>query len=36
MTPSINFFEDPVTWLVPAVAASFVLSRADDDAILES
>ncbi len=31
-----GFFEDPVTWLVLAVAASFVLSRADDDAILES
>ena len=31
-----GFFEDPVTWLVPAIAASFVLSRADDDAILES
>lgn len=30
-----GFFEDPVTWLVLAVAASFVLSRADDDAILE-
>ncbi|HMI99812.1 MAG TPA: O-antigen ligase family protein [Gaiellaceae bacterium] len=31
-----GFFEDPVTWLVLAVAASVVLSRADDDAILES
>lgn len=30
-----GFFEDPVTWLVLAVASSFVLSRADDDAILE-
>jgi O-antigen ligase len=30
-----GFFEDPVTWLVLAVAASFVLSRADDAAILE-
>ncbi|MEK6274755.1 MAG: O-antigen ligase family protein [Actinomycetota bacterium] len=30
-----GFFEDPVTWLVLAVAAGFVLSRADDDAILE-
>ena len=30
-----GFFEDPVTWLVLAVAASFVLSRADGDAILE-
>ena len=31
-----GFFEDPVTWLVLAVAASFVLSRTDGDAILES
>jgi putative inorganic carbon (HCO3(-)) transporter len=31
-----GFFEDPVTWLVLAVAASFVLSRADDNAILDS
>ena len=31
-----GFFEDPVTWLVLAVAASFVLSRADDDGILEA
>lgn len=30
-----GFLEDPVTWLVLAVASSFVLSRADDDAILE-
>ena len=30
-----GFFEDPVTWLAVAVAASFVLSRADGDAILE-
>ena len=31
-----GFLEDPVTWFVLAVAASFVLSRADDDAVLES
>jgi putative inorganic carbon (HCO3(-)) transporter len=31
-----GFLEDPVTWLAVAVAAGFVLSRADDDAILES
>ncbi len=31
-----GFLEDPVTWFVLAVAASFVLSRADDEAILES
>lgn len=31
-----GFLEDPVTWLVLAVASSFVLSRADDNAILES
>ena len=30
-----GFLEDPVTWLVLAVASSFVLSRADDDAILK-
>ena len=30
-----GFFEDPVTWLAIAVAASFALSRADPDAILE-
>jgi hypothetical protein len=30
-----GFFEDPVTWLAIAVAASFLLSRADDAAILE-
>jgi hypothetical protein len=30
-----GFLEDPVTWLVLAVASSFVLSRADEDAILE-
>ena len=29
-----GFFEDPVTWLVIAVAAGFVLSRADNEAIL--
>jgi O-Antigen ligase len=29
-----GFFEDPVTWLVVAVAAGFVLSRADNTAIL--
>lgn len=29
-----GFFEDPVTWLAIAVAASFLLSRADDPAIL--
>jgi hypothetical protein len=31
-----GFFEDPVTWLAVAVAASFMLWRADDDAILEA
>ena len=31
-----GFFEDPVTWLAIAVAASFLLSRADDTAILDS
>jgi hypothetical protein len=31
-----GFFEDPVTWLAIAVAASFLLSRADDAAILGS
>ena len=31
-----GFFEDPVTWLVIAVAASFLLSRADSEAILEA
>ena len=31
-----GFFEDPVTWLAIAVAASFLLSRADDEAILGS
>ncbi len=31
-----GFFEDPVTWLAIAVAASFLLSRADDAAILDS
>jgi O-antigen ligase len=31
-----GFLEDPITWFVLAVAASFVLSRADDDAVLES
>ena len=31
-----GFFEDPVTWLAIAVAASFLLSRADDPAILEA
>ena len=31
-----GFFEDPVTWLAIAVAASFLLSRADDPAILDS
>jgi O-antigen ligase len=30
-----GFFEDPVTWLTIAVAASFLLWRADDEAILE-
>ncbi len=30
-----GFLEDPITWLVLGVASSFVLSRADDDAILE-
>ena len=29
-----GFFEDPVTWLAIAVAAAFVLSRADSEAIL--
>lgn len=29
-----GFFEDPVTWLAIAVAAAYVLSRADDEAIL--
>jgi hypothetical protein len=29
-----GFFEDPVTWLAIAVAASFLLSGADDEAIL--
>ena len=29
-----GFFEDPITWLAIAVAASFLLSRADDPAIL--
>jgi hypothetical protein len=29
-----GFFEDPVTWLTIAVAASFLLWRADDEAIL--
>jgi O-antigen ligase len=29
-----GFFEDPVTWLAVAVAASYMLSRADDEAIL--
>ncbi len=31
-----GFFEDPVTWLTIAVAASFLLWRADDEAILDS
>jgi O-Antigen ligase len=31
-----GFFEDPVTWLAIAVAVSFLLSRADDPAILGS
>jgi hypothetical protein len=31
-----GFFEDPVTWLAVAVAASFMLWRADHDAILEA
>jgi hypothetical protein len=31
-----GFFEDPITWLAIAVAASFLLSRADDEAILGS
>jgi hypothetical protein len=30
-----GFFEDPITWLAIAVAASFLLSRADDGAILD-
>jgi hypothetical protein len=30
-----GFFEDPVTWLAIAVAASFLLSRADDTTILD-
>jgi O-antigen ligase/polysaccharide polymerase Wzy-like membrane protein len=29
-----GFFEDPVTWLAIAVAAAYVLSRADSEAIL--
>ena len=29
-----GFFEDPVTWVVLAVASSFVLARAGPDAIL--
>jgi hypothetical protein len=29
-----GFFEDPVTWLAIAVAAAYVLSRADNEAIL--
>ncbi|HEY3050682.1 MAG TPA: O-antigen ligase family protein [Gaiellaceae bacterium] len=29
-----GFFEDPVTWLAIAIAASFILSRADNEAIL--
>ena len=31
-----GFFEDPVTWLAIAIAASFLLSRADNPAILEA
>jgi hypothetical protein len=31
-----GFFEDPLTWLAIAVAASFLLSRADEPAILGS
>ncbi len=30
-----GFFEDPVTWLTIAVAASFLLWRTDEAAILE-
>jgi O-antigen ligase len=31
-----GFFEDPVTWLAIAVAASYMLSRADNGAILDA